>query len=213
MIKKRWVTLILILTITGMLSACGANQAQEFIALTDRVSEMDAEWTTLMEEEAALNAASPSFETIDAFYDRAIAKANADIDELNGMIDTLESLKQGINELDYEEFKEVLINTVSTTQVAVDYFSYDRGWAKAKAINDDYHEFAEEWNDLDKSEKTLEVASGYLDRMIELNDTLEIIKDEIDVETYDEMKDNLKSAIEAFNESITALKEEQTETK
>jgi len=212
MIKTRWVVLIFVIAFTASFSACGTDYTKEFVAMTERFDEMDAEWVALMDEEATLNAASPSFETIDAFYDRATAKANADIVELNGMINTLESYQSGINELDYEEFIEVLTNTVSTTQVAVEYFAFDRGWAKAKTINDDYNELAEEWNELDSGEKTSAVAQGYLDRMIELNDSLELIKEEIDAETFDEMKGNLDSAIEALSESITALKADEAES-
>ncbi len=209
MIKKYLAVFLFLAVLAGALTACAPNYTDEFVALTDRFNEMNAEWSALMEEETALNAASPDFAAIDTYYDHATEVANAEVNELTAMMDTLESYQEGVNPQDYEGFMEVLNDTVNTTEVALAYFSFDRGWAKAKTIKDDMNELTIEWNDLNTDEKTLAVAEGYLASMNDLKDKLVSIKDEIDAETYDVMIGNLDTTIEAFEESIAALKAEE----
>ncbi|MEX1307055.1 MAG: hypothetical protein AB1Z19_00850 [Eubacteriales bacterium] len=205
MLQKRLFTCLLILVLLLSFSACAPDYTDEFISMTERFSKMDMMWSELLDEEAAMNTAAPNFDTIDAFYDKAVAQATSDINELIGMIAALEGYKDGINALDYDEFMAVLSDSLNTTQVALECFEYDRGWIKAKSISDDYHAYADEWNTIEKSDKTTAVAQGYLTRMIELKEKLDSIQNEIDVETYEEMSRNLDSAIEAFSESIQAL--------
>ena len=202
MTKRLWIVILLGLML--LFAGC-ADYTAEFTVMTQRFDEMDSEWTELLAEEAALHSATPSFDAIDAFYDKAINQAVSDIEEITEMKLTLESIKDGINEKDYEDFLEVLDDTLNVTQVSVEYFVYDRGWTKAKSIDDDYHILIDEWNNLSKEHKTLDVANGYLERMTEMKEKLMTIEEEIDALTYSEMEAKLDDAIEAFNESIAGL--------
>ncbi len=207
--KFRCAAILTMLIMILLFSACGLDYTEDFLAMNARFNEMDAEWTALMEEEAVMNAATPSFDAIDDFYDRATQQANSDMAELGEMIRTLKTYQKGINEKDYEEFMEILNDSYNTTEIALDYFAYDRGWTKAKSINDDNSALAEEWNNLKNADKTAAVAQGYKTRMLELKEKLISIQEEIDIETYDEMMGNLDDAIDAFDEWVTRLEAEE----
>jgi len=203
--KNRWKIVLLLIASLVLFSACGPDYTEEYNQLSEKYNEMDAKWTALLNDVEAITENPPDFDETDAFYDEAIAHAESDLAELTEMSNTLDTYKDGINELDYEDFKAVLEDGISVTRIAIDHFTEDRSVVKANYVSAVYGTMVDEWNALSVDDMTAEIASDNQARMTVLSEKLESIKDSIDTEMYDSLRKNIDDALSVINDTINAL--------